>query len=85
MSALAGKLMGNTFYGRMIAGLYRLPANAQEWIKRMQEMFNETVCSNPWALCHVPGHFKTEEICERAVDACPLQLKYVPDHFKNKK
>ena len=54
--------MGNSFYGRMIEGLDRLPANAQKWIKGMQEMFTEVVRNNPWALKHVPDPFKTEEM-----------------------
>ena len=36
----------------------------------------------PWLICHVPDHFKTEEMCNDAVWVDPLHLKYVPDHFK---
>ena len=78
MSALAVKLMGNNFYGRMIEGL---DCHTEEWIKRMQEMFNEAVRNNPWMLCHVPDYFEIEEMCNEAVEEYPLQLKYVPDHF----
>ena len=44
----------------MIKDLDRLPANVQEWIKGMQETFNEVVCNNPWALMYVPDFLKTK-------------------------
>ena len=66
----------------MIEGLDCLPSNAQGWIKELPEMFTEAVCNNLYALRYIPDWFKTGEMCNEAVEACPLQLKYVPDHFK---
>ena len=68
MSAPAVKLMGDSFYGKMIKG--------------MQKTYNEAVHNNPWALRHVPDWFKIREMCIKAVEACLWQLKDVPDHFK---
>ena len=77
--------MGGSFYGKMIEGLYRLPANAQEWIKGMQGMFNEAVRNNPWALRFIPDHFKTEDMRIKAFEADPWLLKDVPDDSKAQK
>ena len=82
MSAQAAKLMGNSFYGRMIEDLDRLPTNAQEWIKGMQEMFNKAVCNNPWALRHVPEIFRTQKMCNKALARNPYMLKFIPDRLK---
>ena len=82
MSAPTGKIKGNSFNEKMIEGLDRLPSNSQGWIKELQEMFNEDVCNNAYALRHVPDWFKTGEMCKEAAEADPWQLEYVPDHFK---
>ena len=74
--------MGNSFYERMIEGLDCLPANAQEWIKGMQEMFNEAMHNNPWALRHVPENFRTQKMCNEALARNPYILKFIPDHLK---
>ena len=63
--------MGKSFYGKMIEDLDRLPAYIQGWIKWMHEMFNEAVRNNPWALRHIPDGFKTEEVCNEAVEVGP--------------
>ena len=75
-------LMRDIFHEEMMEDLDRLPANAQEWIKGMQETFNEIMCTMPNALRHVPDSLKTKEICEKTVEDDPWQLKYVPDHLK---
>ena len=38
--------------------------------------------NNPAAFFLVPYHFKTEEMCNQAVEVDPWQLTDVPDHFK---
>ena len=42
-------------------------------------MCNGAVKEDPWLLRHVHDHFKTEGICEKAVEDEPETLKYVPD------
>ena len=37
---------------------------------------------NIWFLRFVPDQFKTQEICNRAVQSDPWVLRYVPDQFK---
>ena len=71
MSAQAAKLMGNSFYGKMMEDLDRLPENVQEGIKGMRETFNEAMRNNPWVLRYVPDFLKTKEMCIRAVDKNP--------------
>ena len=46
----------------------------------MQEMWNEAR-DCPWLIGHVPDHFKTPEMCTRALEACPWSLEYIPDWF----
>ena len=56
MSTPAAKLMGNSFYEKIIESLDCLPANTQEWIKEVQEIFNDPVHNNPYALrCNLIG------------------------------
>ena len=78
---IATKLMGNSFYGKIIKD----PANTNEWMKRMQEIFNLVVRNSPWALRFILDHLKTQETCDKAVDINPLLLAYVPDCFKTPK
>jgi hypothetical protein len=33
---------------------------------------------------HVPGQFKTREMCERSVDVCPFWFNTIPDQFKTR-
>ena len=35
----------------------------------------------PWLIAHVPDHFKTQEMCNEAVEVDPSFLQYVPDWF----
>ena len=39
---------------------------------------------NPAAFCVIPDHFKTQEMCIKAVDVYPEQLHFVPDQYKTK-
>ena len=39
---------------------------------------------NPAAFCVIPDHFKTQEMCIKAVEAYPEQLHFVPDQYKTK-
>ena len=36
----------------------------------------------PCSLQFVSDHFKTQEMCEKAVGAVPWQVHYLPDHLK---
>ena len=45
---------------------------------KKQEMFNE----DPSSLRHIPDKFKTQEICEKALEQDSWQLENVPDYFK---
>ena len=33
----------------------------------------------------MPGQYKTQEMCERAVESMPKALEYVPDQYKMQK
>ena len=46
----------------------------------MSGLFKNTF--QPWRLHSVPDHFKTQEMCERAIEDEPETLEYVPNHFK---
>ena len=37
---------------------------------------------DPYSLEFVPGHLKTQEMCDEAVCREPYTLKYAPDHLK---
>ena len=37
---------------------------------------------NPWSLKYVPGHLKTQEMCNEAVAHNLSNLRFVLDHFK---
>ena len=37
----------------------------------------------PYTLGHISDDFKTQEICEKAVEVNAWRLYVVPDHFKN--
>ena len=39
---------------------------------------------DPYSLEFVPDHFKTEEMCKKAVCRKPYTLRYVSDHLKTK-
>ena len=44
-------------------------------------MCSSTVCRKPRTMMFVPDHFKTQEMCERAVKDDPSFLQFVPDWF----
>ena len=67
MNEIPARLFGNSFYGKIIED----PANAQEWMKRMQKMFNVVVRNSPWALRFIPDHLKTQEMCDEVVSNNP--------------
>ena len=48
-------------------------------------MCNEAFDIEPFSLPYVPVHFKTQELCERAVEEGLYMLMFVPDHFKTKR
>ena len=48
----------------------------------MQEIYNDIMRIIPNALHHIPDRFKTQEMCNKAVEKDPWQLKDVPNHFK---
>ena len=45
-------------------------------------MCNERILPGWRALLLIPGHFKTQEMCDEAVAHSPRMLKHVSDHFK---
>ena len=51
----------------------------------MQEMYNEIMRIIPNAFHHIADHFKTQEMCEKAIEEDPWQLKDVLDCFKTQK
>ena len=40
---------------------------------------------NPWVLELVPDQYKTQEMCNEAVQSDPWTLKHVPDQFVTRK
>ena len=40
------------------------------------------MCDEPYILQHVPNHFKTQSICERAVENVSCMLSHALDYFK---
>ena len=48
----------------------------------IQEMCNEKILPGWCALLLIPGHFKTQEMCDEAVAHSPRMLKHVSDDFK---
>ena len=49
---------------------------------RMQEIYNEIMCTMPNAFHRIPDRFKIQEICNKAVEVDSSQLKDLPNHFK---
>ena len=49
---------------------------------RMQEIYNEIMCTMPNAFHRIPDRFKIQKICNKAVEVDPWQLKDLPNHFK---
>ena len=49
---------------------------------KTEDICNDAVRRDPYALEFVPDDFKTEDICNDAVRREAYMLKYVPDHFK---
>ena len=49
---------------------------------RMQEIYNEIMCTMPNAFHRIPDRFKIQEICNKAVEVDSWQLKDLPNHFK---
>ena len=53
-----------------------------KYIPWAQEMINDEVCRKSILLTVVPDHFKKQEMCEEAVEACPWLLHHVPLRFR---
>ena len=67
-----------------------------QYISGVQEVYDETVASNPYMLKYIPDHLKTQEMCDAAVhvhsgrekfrNLCGLLLSmpsilfFIPDH-----
>ena len=49
------------------------------------QLYNEAVRNEPLMLGHIPNRFKTQSMCEMAVEKVSRVLRYVPDHFKTKR
>ena len=48
----------------------------------VQEKFNKEVHKKPRFLAFVPYIFKTQDICDKALEVDPWSFEHVPDHFK---
>ena len=48
----------------------------------VQGKFSKEARKKPRFLAFVPGIFKTQNMCDKALEADPWSFKYVPDHFK---
>ena len=41
----------------------------------------EFISVDPFSITYVPDQYKTQQMCDKAVDDCPAALKFVPDWF----
>ena len=48
----------------------------------VQEKFNQEVHRKPPFLAFVPDIFKTQDMCDKALEVGQWSFEYVPDHFK---
>ena len=55
-----------------------------KYIPGVQEARNEEVSRDPRFLEFLPDHFKTQEMCIKALEVNPWLLKYVPDNLKTR-
>ena len=53
-----------------------------EYILGIQEKYNKRVSREPHSLEFLPDGYKTQEICNKAVEADPCILKFVPVHLR---
>ena len=44
-------------------------------------MSDKVVSEDPFMLKYCSDRYKSQEICDKAVDSCLLALKFVPDWF----
>ena len=71
------KVIGYTIKGTCPVLLYIL-----KYIPGIQEVINEKVRRKSFLLMGVLDHFKKQEMCEKANEACPWLLYRVPLHFR---
>ena len=91
MNALAAKLKGNSFYGKMIKDLGCHEGTKSTHEERVVDKalrisfleINMCLFANftGW-IKEIPGYFKTQEMCNKAVRMEPYSLEFVPDHLK---
>ena len=48
-------------------------------------MCNIIICEDLFWTRHVPDQYKTQQMCDKAVDDCLATLKFVPDWFVTSK
>ena len=48
-------------------------------------MCNKSVITSPSAIKSVSKCYKTQEMCDKAVDTCHFLFDFVPDRYKTKK
>ena len=48
-------------------------------------MCNRIVCEDPFSLTYVPDQYKTQKICDKAIDDYLATLKFIPDWFVTNK
>ena len=48
-------------------------------------MCNSIISEDPFSIRYVPGQYKTQQMCDKAVDDCLATLKLVPDWFVTSK
>ena len=55
-----------------------------EWYKT-QDMFGKVVSEDPFLIVYCCDKYKTQEMCDEAVDDCLAALKFIPDWFGTSK
>ena len=66
----------------MVYKMSVLALRGNSFYGRMIEGLGPLPSNVPYWIITIPGHLKTQEMCNEAVRINPLSLVYVPDHFK---
>ena len=48
-------------------------------------MCNNIMFEDPFSITYVPDHYKSQQMCDKAVDDCLVALKFLPDWFATSK
>ena len=79
-------LSENEFWYIMYNFLHTILLYMAKYFPMPQEVYDETVCKEPHSFVFVPDHFKTQDMCNEAIEKVPWLVYFVPNHiFGHKK